>query len=642
MPLFRRIVLITAIMVAAAAINTRADMEKIDELLKELDGPMPKPPVVLTINDCIDIAVENNQDLLIKLAILNSVEGDRMIDRSRFYSHVDFIGEFSRSQGSLSKTYAPSYNPQSVASLGTLDTSSYDFSSGGGSGGFDASSLAGVDMSQVSSLAAQYGIDISQYLQRRAPQTAADRYTLSSGLRSTQRTASLSPEDFRELMYQHQQAHGLFNTDLSPAMKRVMANRTASSDAGEDFCTSIGVPAGTPFFDQCVDSYDNAIDSINPFSSSSSDRLRSNNMVAVRYSQRLFEFGKDSSSSEQIRANRRLGMHNYQEKLREVISEVRTAFYTVILKKQQIETRQKLLGEYEEKLWQQQKRFEIAKDVPRIDVLTAELDVLNERNRINTLKSDLLDKRYDLLRLLDKPLDVNVQLVGDLQSLDYSIEDVVELTKEHSFHVKYLEEEYKEDLREFDELAWDYKPILSASFGYENRRTAIGLTLNNANQTYGMDLGVAQYINLPSESSTFSLSSSSEESNRNYSFSSGFTWNLYDNTHRKGIKKKHLEKLNEARLDLEQQREVEELNARKAYNGLIEARERLQIQQEIVDNAHRRLEITRKLREYGKVNEYQLDTYRDNFFTQQDRLFSEQENLIKAQEQVRRVMGVFE
>lgn len=567
--------------------------ENISEELEEIQNFLPSEPKILTLDECIKLAIENNHELKMKQAILNSVDGDKMIDRSRFYSHVDIIGDFSRDQGTMSKSYFPSYNPQPVSSLGSLDASSLSLSSTGGSsnGGFDLSSIAGVDINEISSLASSFGIDISQYLPRKAA-TPAEK-------RASQRSAQqqLTPEQIQELL---NNLNG--STEQLAQLAEVL----------------------------------NQLQQVNSlFGPTSGSAKKTSSSVAIRYSRRLLEWGKDSSSSVQIRANRRLAIYNYQQKLREVISDVRTTFFTILLKKEQIETREKLLAEYDEKLIQQQKRFDVAQDVPKIDVLTAELDVLNEKNRINALKADLIDKKYELLQIINLPLESNIQFSGELQPLNNELKDVVDLTKKNSFQISYLSEEYKEDQREFNDRAWDYKPLFSGRVGVEGKRTAMGLTLNNSNQTYGIDMGVSEYVNIPD------LSSSNTRKDDNFTMSLGVSWNLFDNTHRKGVSKKFLEKLNETKADLDRQNEIEELNARKAYNSLMEAKERLELQLLIVENARKRLEITRKLREHGRVSEYQLDSYRDTFFSQQDRFFTEQENLITAQETLRRVMGVF-
>jgi outer membrane protein TolC len=572
--------------------------ESVDTLLKRLEAIVPPPPLALTMDECVEIALLNNPELKIKQSILNSVDGDQMIDRSRFFSHVDVIGNFGRSQGSLLKSYYPSHNPMAVASLGGLDTGSYSASSSSGS-------------SDISSLAAQFGVtDVSSLL-------------------------SSIPAEYQKLAEQY--LSGAFR----PALNRDAEQPFEFPDIDTEQLQAL-IDALAQVDPEQITGLINSIDSLNSLlaSTSSSDRTSLNNEIAVRYSRRLLEWGRDSSSSSQIRANRRLASHNYQQKVRDVVANVRTTFFHILLKQQQIETRQELLAAYEENLVKKQKRYEIARDVPRIDVLTAELDVLEQKNRINSLKAALMNKELDLLKLLDMPFGSKVNFKGDLRDFHYTLDQIVKNTSDNSFHIAYLRDELKEDEREFRELAWDYKPIFTAKAGVENHRNAVGLSLNNSNQTYGLDLGVSQHLNLPTSSSSFGLSSNRTENN--YTLSLGAVWNVYDNTKRKGIEKKHIEKLSQTRMEFSQALADEEMEARKAHQTLIEAMERLKLQEDIVNVARQRLEITLKLREYGKAQDYQVDQRRNDFFSQQDKYFSEQENLIAAQENIRRIMGVFQ
>ncbi len=602
--------LCAGVLLPAAAAPARAQESKIDSLIKQLDTVTKESgSVVLNLEDCLDLAIENNRDLKIKQEILNSVEGDKMIDKSRFFSHVDFITNFGRSQGSLLKSYYPSLNPKAVSSLGGLDSSSYT-----------ASSSSSSTSSTISALAAQYGISDVSSLLSMVPaeyQSLVSSMGLFRPTASTTSTTASIPEIGAE-------------TTTSGAPYRV-ANQTISDYQGIiDALNNID----TEQINTLMDNLD-YLNSMLETSSSSVQRTTVTNDVAIRYSRRLLEWGRDSSSSVSIRENKRLAIYNYEQKLRDVIYSVRNTFFQVLLKKDQISTREKLLKEYEEKLWKQQKRFEIAKDVPRSDVLSAELDVLNEKNRINNLKSDLIKRKLELMNLISVPLGTEFDVVGDLQPFTYKLPEVVQLTKDNSFKVVYQKEELAESERTFKQLAWDYKPILSGKIGVEDQHNAVGLTLNNSNQTYGVDFGAISYLNVPNGTS------SSTRTRNNYTMSVGMNWNLYDNMERKGIELKYIKKLNQTRIELEQEIESEELEARQAYQDFLAAVDKLNIQKDIVDNSSKRLEITRKLREYGKVNEYQVDSLRSTFFSDQDNYFNQQENVISAQESLRRIMGVF-
>ncbi len=581
-------IVITVLLMACFAARAGADFEGVDAIIKELDEKVPSPPTVLTVEKCIELALENNPELKKRVAALNAIKGDEMIDRSRFFSHLDFIAGFDRGQGSVLKTVSNySHNPQAVLSTASPDAAA-GFgvsSSGSSSSGIDASALAGVDMDQVSSLASQYGIDISQFLR-----PSGDYYRAES-LRKLER----------------------------------VANQTIP-----------GTGVDVQELQDLVDSL-NEINDLLSSSTTTSDRTKAGTKVSLRYSRRLIEWGRDPSSQVGIRKVRRTAISNYEQKLREVIRDVRVDFFTLLLNQQQVNERKKLLEEYKKRHWQQKKRFEIAQDVSRLDVLTAELDVLNEEDSIRRLELSALETKYELMKIIDMPIADDVKLVGELPEFDFTEEEVAELAVKNSYDVQLTEGEVWESERAYQQLAWDYKPIFTANIGLENRRTAAAFTINNSNQTYGLDMGVEQYMNMPA-----SLSTSSSRQDHNYSLSAGVVWNLYDSTQRKGIDKVTLEKLNESREELRNLILQEELDARTAFRNYKETKDKLDMQKAILDIYDKRLNITRKLREYDRVQQFEVDNYRNSYFSQLDNVFKEQENLITAQENLRALMGQFD
>lgn len=571
-------------------------------------GQAQPPTITLTLNDCILLALDNNPGLQEKLAVLNKVEGDVMVDRSRFFSHWDVLASFERKDGTLNKTYYPGFNPAPVSSFGAASIGTV---SSGGSGGLDIGglstedieSLTGVSTSEIASLASQFGVDLSQFGMRPLPQaTPAQRVAAQ---RAMERAA---------------QAPIVIDTPLGP----ITISDEQQAQIQELIRNSV----------------------LNTSSESAAGRNYSENTMSIRYSRRLMEWGKDPVSEVGIRANRRLAIFNYEQEMRNVLSDLRRTFYTSLLKEKQISERFALLEAYEKKHRDLQLRYEVAQDVPMIDVLTAELDVLNERLRINTLENDLVALKLDLLKLLGQPLGANIKLNGeppDLKQFAFSMNDIVKLTMDNSYQISYLKQELTEEERELRDISRSYKPVYSGKAGFEDKRTSLGFSINNSDNTYGLDMGIEQWGNLPSSSSASSLFSTGSNSNDNNKYLGvSVSWVLDDNMKRKGITKKQLEEINEMKAQLQAQAQAEELSVRNAYQDLLEAVQQLEIQEDRMNISRRRLDITRKLREFGKVQEFQLDSYRSQFFSDQDRYFEAQETVIKAQETLRKIMGVFE
>lgn len=556
------------------------------------EKPEGVEPVTFTMNDCIDAALVANKLLRQKQTDVDKVDGQELVDKSRFRPQVDMFAGFNKKKSTMLKAFYPTLNPPtSISSAGGVNMSGVDLSGGG----TDLSSLAGMDTAQLSSLASQFGVDLSQFGFRKA-------FAQAPGAAAGPRAAA------QQVCF-----------DVAP---------------GQSVC--VDIPAGTfPTSDQITNAVIQAVLGASGGSGSSADRV-TDNELGIQISKRLFEFGKEAPSTNTVRSNLRSAIYNFEQTRREVISNVRKTFFIVLLKKQQILTRRKLMEEYEGKLIKLQKRFEIAKDVPRIDLLTAELDVLNEEIRINSLRTELINKKLELLQLMGRPMMADeAAFEGDFQPFYWSLDEVVGKTLNNSYQLAYLQGELNEQEREYREVAWDYRPQMSGKMGFENRFSSLGLGLNKSAGTYGLDLGAQHYLNVPKRA----VASSNE--NR-FFMELGVDYPLHSGTEKKGIRRQELQSLNNARAQHDDQKEQLELTARKAFQAYLEAIERVRLQGEKTDISKRRLEITRMLREAGKVTEFQLDSYRDSFFADQDRLFSEQENVITAQENLRKVMGVFD
>lgn len=580
----------------------------------------PDGTEVLTLENCMAIAIHNNPGLQQKLSALNSVAGDELIDKSRFFSHVDMLASFSKANGNILKTYYPTYNPMPVSPTGSaaLGTTSLSSSTGGGGSsalsGLSADtiqSLTGMNVSDIAGLAAQYGVDLSQF-----------------GFKPAN-TISTPP---------------VVSPQASPA-ENAMQSRSAELAAQAQRQADLTI--GTPFGNITID--DNQIlNLLNGGQSNTTPGQYVDNRVSIRYSRRLLEWGQDPISQVGIRSNRRIAIFNYQQELRNLLADVRKNFFLILLKQQQIEDRKVLLAAYIKTHEDKKTRYEVAKDVQMIDVLTAELDVLNEEFRINNLENDLLNKKMELLKLMGRPIGSRFTLAGrppDLESFEFGIDDIVQLTKDNSYQVAYLREEIGESQRELGDLKRDYLPKYTAKAGFEDRRSNMGFTLNNSNNTYGLDFGAEQHLNLPNESdntnTVTSLLTGAHPRNNNYFLNFAVNWQIDDNMKSEGLTLKQMENLNKMKSQLTDQELTEELQAREAWQTLLEAVDQLRIQQRTLDISDRRLEITRKLREFGKVTDYQVDNYRTQYFNDQDRLFSAQESVITAQENLRKIMGVF-
>jgi len=122
----------------------------------------------------------------------------------------------------------------------------------------------------------------------------------------------------------------------------------------------------------------------------------------LRLSQTILEFGRDNPSDVTLRESERSALFSYEDAVRDVLSAVRKTFFTVLLRRQQLEERLKLLEEFRDR-HRQMTELEKTRRVLEVDVLTARLNMLNEEARINGLEREIMRKHSDLLYLTGLP-----------------------------------------------------------------------------------------------------------------------------------------------------------------------------------------------------------------------------------------------
>lgn len=100
----------------------------------------------------------------------------------------------------------------------------------------------------------------------------------------------------------------------------------------------------------------------------------------VRYSQTLLEFGKDNPRDVALRDLQRKVLFEYEDVVRDVLSQVRVKFFTILLRQQQLASRTEFLAEFQKQYRRIKGKYEATRQVVEVDVLTARLNVLNEES----------------------------------------------------------------------------------------------------------------------------------------------------------------------------------------------------------------------------------------------------------------------
>ena len=355
---------------------------------------------------------------------------------------------------------------------------------------------------------------------------------------------------------------------------------------------------------------------------------------SLRFSQRLFEYGPDFADEVQVREALRQALYGYEDKVYEVLSSVWETYHIILLQDRQIAIRRESRENFQTTYERQLARFE-RHLATESDVLNAQLNVLNEDLALNNLVRDQFNNKMTLLRLIGRPIGIEVGLESG-ESVQFAIEQdrAVELAISNSVSIALAHARLGEQQRVLREIDWQYSPDLSLSTGVEDGRRNARLSLDKQGQTWGADL-----------SSEYALSETDAPELRDQS-----RWSaqiearipIFEGSSRTGREAREKAVLRQRQIALRDLNTSVELNVRQAYQSMLESQERQRIQEERVRIARRRLEINQILKEKGQADETLLENFRTQFFNEQDRLFLDQATYIRRIAALRRQIGYFE
>ncbi len=361
------------------------------------------------------------------------------------------------------------------------------------------------------------------------------------------------------------------------------------------------------------------------------DRLSSQ----LRFNQRLFEFGPDAVQEVTLRDNLRRAVYAYEGEVYQVLAQVWERFHLILLQDRQIAIRRESRRGFEE-IFARQQALKTEKLATEDDVLSAELNVLREDQRINVLIREQFDNKMDLQRLIGQSIGVDIQLQGTVETVEQFAldqEEAVQLALGSSVQVALASERLDEQQRVVREQAWTYSPDINLHAGVENNRRRAQVKIDKEASAWGADL-----------SSDLRLDDGAEP------LAEGTRWftrleariPLFEGGARIGQEARERARLRQRRVGLEDLRHRIDLQVRQAHLLMEEALRQKEIQERAVVIARRRLQINQKLKERGLVSDIFFEQQRDRFFDEQDQLFANQANYISQQAKLRLLMGFFE
>jgi len=290
--------------------------------------------------------------------------------------------------------------------------------------------------------------------------------------------------------------------------------------------------------------------------------------------QSLYEGGRMLSAFRAADLTKQQSLLTYQAALSDTVLNVQLAYYDVLLAAQQITVQEASVELLTNELSDTTRRFE-AGTVPRFNVLRAEVELANARPKLINARNSFRISKNNLANLLGLNLppgtfeDIPLNLSGRLEAEAFELElpRAVSLALENRTEIGALRK--AEALRKEDVVnaRSGYKPVLQGYVGYDVHNSMLSSDL--AVTDHGWIAGVQ------------------------------LSWNLFDGMRTQGRIREAVANYEKAGVDLDDKTRGIELEVRTAYSNFIEAREVLESQKKVVEEAEEAVRLARARSEAG-------------------------------------------
>lgn len=289
---------------------------------------------------------------------------------------------------------------------------------------------------------------------------------------------------------------------------------------------------------------------------------------AITLTQTIYQGGRTLSAFRAAQLTKDQAILNYQSAVADVLLATRTNYYGVLLAEQQIVVNEASTNLLTKQLEDQQRRYD-AGTVPRFNVLQAEValdnaipPVINARNSYRIAKNNLCNQLgYNLPR--DVWEDIPLRLTDRLDSDPYNIQLPAAIAEALQKRTELQALKKTEALQRegIINAKAGYKPTISAFAGWDWRSSQFEPDPNNKTEYDGWEIG------------------------------GQFSWSIFDGALTRGKIIQARAGLEHARADVEDRARQIELEVRTDYSTFINAREVLQSQTKVQEEAEEALRL---------------------------------------------------
>jgi outer membrane protein len=295
---------------------------------------------------------------------------------------------------------------------------------------------------------------------------------------------------------------------------------------------------------------------------------------ALRLVQSIYEGGRIKSALRTAKLTREQALLQYQAVIAEALLGVRTAYYDVLLARQQINVQEASVALLEKELSDTRRRFD-AGTVPQFNVLRAEVELANAQPRLIRARNSYRLAKNALIHQLGYEIPTNVW-----ENIPIELSDRLE------------PEPYETDLAAALGQALGQRPELAALDKAERLRKE-----DIAAAKAGARPSVQLFGGYGSRSSQFSDDLSRDVSG--WHAGAQVNWDIFDGLLTRGRVQQARALHGRARTELEERTRQIELDVRTAHSNFIEAREVLESQRKVQEQAEEALRLANSRAEAG-------------------------------------------
>ncbi len=298
--------------------------------------------------------------------------------------------------------------------------------------------------------------------------------------------------------------------------------------------------------------------------------------TGIRIEQIIYDGGRNIAALKSAGTTKKQSLAIYQTAVADTLLQVRLAYYSVLLAAQQVVVREASVKLLEKEREDQQHRLD-AGTVPKFNLLRAEVAVANERpaliqarNGYRIAKNNLANLLgYDLPREIWEDIPLNLTDGFNTAPLEVNLPDVIQQALQKRTELEALRRTV--DLQKLGVVnaRSGYQPVVSVFAGYDwfNARFTPPVTLDH--DIHGWNAGAQ------------------------------LQWNIFDGAATYGRVKQAKAQLAKSKTELTDQQRQIELGVRTAYSDLMQARETLDSQAKVQEQADEALREAKARAEAG-------------------------------------------